>query len=268
MDKADTAGSGWVSVCNTNHYGIAGYYTIKALERDMIGWSMTSTTKIVAPCFGRERMLGTNPISISFPGGEEPPVVVDLATSVAAYGKVEEAARMGVDVPSGWCLDASGAATVSTAAMMDGGALLTLGSDRQRGAHKGYCLSAAVDILCCVLSGARWGPHAPPFALRHGVNAASEAQEAESAKVGKGIGHFFGAMRIDGFRDVDEFKGQMDNWSRTFRATAPVDPQQPVLIPGDPERSAEAVRSVQGVPVKRAVMNDIKDICQQTGLVF
>src|SRR3954465_15796878 len=80
MDKAQQHGSGWVSVCNTNHYGIASYYTLKALERDMIGGSMTNTTKLVAPLWGAERMLGTNPIAISFPGYKEKPIVIDLAT--------------------------------------------------------------------------------------------------------------------------------------------------------------------------------------------
>jgi L-2-hydroxycarboxylate dehydrogenase (NAD+) len=91
MDKAAGAGTGWVSVCNTNHYGIAGYYVMKAAERDMIGWSMTNTSKGVAPLWGAERMLGTNPIAIAFPAGEEPPIVLDMATSTVAYGKIEMA---------------------------------------------------------------------------------------------------------------------------------------------------------------------------------
>src|SRR5690348_5517929 len=95
MDMADKAGSGWVSVCNTNHFGIAGYYVLKALERDLIGWAMTNSTKLVAPLWGSERMLGTNPIAIAFPGKGEPPIVIDLATSAAAYGKIEIARRKG-----------------------------------------------------------------------------------------------------------------------------------------------------------------------------
>src|SRR5688572_16842793 len=108
MDKAAQFGSGWVSVCNTNHYGIASYYTLKTLERDMIGWSMTNTTKLVAPLWGAERMLGTNPIAISFPGLKEKPIVIDLATSAAAYGKIEIARRKGLRVPKGWIIDRNG----------------------------------------------------------------------------------------------------------------------------------------------------------------
>ena len=99
MDRADDVGTGWVSVCNTNHYGIAGYYVLEALARDLIGWSMTNTTPLVAPLFGAEPMLGTNPLAIGFPGADEPPIVIDMATCTVAYGKVEIARRRGEAIP-------------------------------------------------------------------------------------------------------------------------------------------------------------------------
>jgi LDH2 family malate/lactate/ureidoglycolate dehydrogenase len=101
MDKAELVGSGWVSVCNTNHYGIAGYYPIQALKRDMIGVSMTNSTRLVAPLWGAERMLGTNPIAIAFPGLEEPPIVIDMATSATSYGKIEIALRQSQPLADG-----------------------------------------------------------------------------------------------------------------------------------------------------------------------
>lgn len=103
LEKAETYGSGWVSVCNTNHFGIAGYYPLKALERDLIGWAMTNSTKLVSPLWGAQRMLGTNPIAIAFPGYKEPPIVIDMATSAVAYGKIEIALRKATDIPKGWC---------------------------------------------------------------------------------------------------------------------------------------------------------------------
>ena len=109
MDKADTVGSGWVAVSNTNHFGIAGYYVLEAAARDLIGWAMTNTTKLVAPLWGAERMLGTNPIAIAFPGYEEPPIVIDMATSAVAYGKIEIALRKKEPVPKGWIVDKEGA---------------------------------------------------------------------------------------------------------------------------------------------------------------
>lgn len=259
MAKAEEAGSGWVSVCNTNHYGIAGYYVLRALERDLIGWSMTNTTKLVAPLWGAERMLGTNPIAIAFPGLEEPPIVIDLATCAAAYGKVEIAKRLGTSIPSGWAIDRDGRETRDPQAMIDGGAILPLGSERERGGHKGYCLALMVDVLSAVLSGANWGPFAPPFALR---------QEIPTRSVGLGIGHFFGALRIDGFIDPTEFKRQIDDVVRTFRATKPAPGTQGPLLPGDPEREAELVRRKDGIPLVRPVIDDLRDISRHTGIPF
>jgi L-2-hydroxycarboxylate dehydrogenase (NAD+) len=259
MDMAGKTGSGWVSVRNTNHFGIAGYYVLQALERDLIGWAMTNSTKLVAPLWGAERMLGTNPISIAFPGKEEPPIVVDMATSAAAYGKIEIARRRGEPIPEGWAIDSEGRPTTNPDDMVDGGALLPLGSDRDRGGHKGYGLAIMVDLLCGVLSGANWGPFAPPFALR---------QEIPKRSVGKGIGHFFGAMRIDGFIDGDSFKRQIDDYIRVFRATKPAPGTNGPLIPGDPEREMEQVRRKKGVPLILPVVEELRDISRKTGISF
>src|SRR5207302_410417 len=163
MEKAAATGSGWVSVRNSNHFGIAGYYVLEALERDLIGW-----------------------------------------------------------------------------AMIDGGAMLPLGSDRERGGHKGYALAVMVDVLSAVLSGANWGPFVPPFALR---------QEIPTRSVGKGTGHFFGALRIDAFIEPSEFKRQIDEYVRTLRKTRPAPGTNGPLVPGDPEREAEAIRRRDGIPL-------------------
>jgi LDH2 family malate/lactate/ureidoglycolate dehydrogenase len=127
------------------------------------------------------------------------------------------------------------------------------------GGHKGYGLASMVDILCCVLSGANWGPFAPPFALR---------QEIPDRSVGKGIGHFFGAMQIDGFIDKDEFKKQIDEWIHVFRKTKPAPGTNGPLIPGDPEREAEVIRSKEGIPLIKPVVDDLLDISRKTGIPF
>lgn len=259
QDKARDTGSGWVSVRHTNHFGSAGYYVTEALKHELIGWAMTNSTKLVAPLWGAERMLGTNPIAIAFPGKEEPPIVIDMATSAAAYGKIEIARRKEAPVPQGWIIDNKGEQSTNPQDMVDGGALLPLGSDREHGGHKGYGLGSMVDILCCVLSGANWGPFAPPFALR---------QEEPQRQVGKGIGHFFGAMDISGFIDPEEFKTQIDDWVRTFRSTKKQPGTDGPLIPGDPEREAFAERSSKGVPVIDKVVDDMRDIADKTGIDF
>jgi len=259
MDKSQAAGSGWVSVRNSNHFGLAGYYPLQALKRDLIGWAMTNSTSLVAPLWGAERMLGTNPIAIAFPGKLEPPIVIDMATSATAYGKIEITLRAGKPIPDGWALDRDGQPATDPQSMIDGGAMIPLGGDRDHGGHKGYCLATMVDVLSCVLSGANWGPFAPPFALR---------QEIPGKSVGKGIGHFFGAMRIDGFIDVDEFKCQIDAWVRVFRASKPARGSPGVQIPGDPERLAELYRRNNGVPLAAAVVADLQDIAVHTRIPF
>lgn len=258
MERATVFGSGWVSVCNTNHYGIASYYSLKALERDMIGWSMTNTSRIVVPLWGAERRLGTNPIAIAFPGLKNPPIVIDLATSVVAFGKIEMAERAGISIPEGWIINEKGEPSTRAGDVYRGG-LLPLGSTREMGAHKGYCLSAMVDILTAVLSGANWGPFVPPFAL---------FEEAPTVSVGKGIGHFFGAMEIDGFADVDVFKKRIDDWIEVFRTTTPAPGHEAVLIPGDPEHAAEKIRTTRGIPLIESVVNDLREIARMTNVAF
>ena len=259
MEKAEQVGSGWVAVSNTNHFGIAGYYVLEALGRDLIGLAMTNSSVIVTPLWGAERMLGTNPIAIAFPGLEEPPIVIDMATSVVAFGKIEIAQRKKASIPLGWAIDAEGYPTTDPDAVVEGGAQVALGSNREHGGHKGYCLAAMVDILSCVLSGANWGPFAPPFAVGEAVPARS---------VGKGIGHFFGAWRIDAFIDPDDFKRQIDDWIRTFRATRPAPGTDGPLIPGDPERAAEAIRRTEGIPLLMPVVEDLRFLAKATGIPF
>lgn len=257
MEKADNVGTGWVAVRNTNHYGIAGYYPLKALERDQIGWAMTNTSRIVAPLWGAERMLGTNPIAIAFPGKEEPPIVIDMATPAAAFGKIEMAVRKNEQIPEGWAIDRDGYMTTDPHKMIDGGAMLPLGSDRERGGHKGYCLGAMVDLLCGPLSGAGWGPFTPAFAIGH---------RDPIRVVGKGIGHFFGAMQIAAFIDPETFKRQVDDWIRTFRASRPAPGTPGPMIPGDPERAAEAVRLREGIPLVLPVVEELRVISRETGI--
>ncbi|HKX31542.1 MAG TPA: Ldh family oxidoreductase [Blastocatellia bacterium] len=257
MEKAETVGAGWVSVCHTNHFGIAGYYPWSALKRDLIGWAMTNSTPQVAPLWGTQKMLGTNPIAIAFPGHEEPPVIIDMATSTVAYGKIENAVRKSETVPLGWIIDSEGEATIDPEKMVNGGALVPLGHDREHGGHKGYCLGAMVDLLCGALSGANWGPFVPPFPLH---------LKPSQRRVGKGIGHFFGALKIDAFIDPDEFKRQIDEWVRVFRAAKPAAGTSGPLIPGDPERQAHARHLQEGVRVLPSVARELRELSALTGI--
>jgi LDH2 family malate/lactate/ureidoglycolate dehydrogenase len=142
MEKAETVGFGWVGVRHSNHFGIAGYYAVKALERDMICCVMTNTPPLVSPPRGAGKMLGTNPLAVAFPGLEEPPVVIDMATGAISYGVAEDAARQGCLLPQGLIADGKGTPSTRPEDVTGDGSLLPLGHDRVHGEHKGYSARA------------------------------------------------------------------------------------------------------------------------------
>ncbi len=254
IEKAGNVGTGWVAVKNSNHFGIAGQHAMMALQHQMIGIAMTNASPLVAPTFSKERMLGTNPIAVAVPAGQEPPIVADFATSAAANGKLEMLQRKGNPAPEGWIQDANGLPVTDAYGLKQGGALLPLGSTRENGSHKGYCLGAVVDILSAVLPGAGYGPWAPPFV---------DFLPLPPDPVGPGLGHFFGAMRVDAFRPVEDFTENMDRWLRRFRGASPVEGQEKTLVPGDPEREAECHRKKHGIPLLPPVVEDLKTICKK-----
>jgi L-2-hydroxycarboxylate dehydrogenase (NAD+) len=259
IDKAKQVGTGWVSVQNSNHFGIAGFHAMMALEEDMIGICMTNASPLVSPTFSAERLLGTNPICVAIPAGKQPAFVADMATTTAANGKLEILQRKNLEAPLGWIQDANGQPTTDAHALKNGGALLPLGGSREQGSHKGYALGAVVDIFSAVLSGANYGPWVPPFPAYVPM---------PTNMPGKGIGHFFGAMRVDAFRPANEFKQHMDQWIERFRQSRTIEGQEKVLIPGDPERQMEEERLQQGIPLLQPVVEDLKSLSQRFDVEF
>jgi LDH2 family malate/lactate/ureidoglycolate dehydrogenase len=259
IDKAKQAGTGWVSVKNSNHFGIAGSHAMMALEKDMIGIAMTNASALVAPTFSVERMLGTNPIAVVIPAGKEPAFIADFATTTAANGKLEILQRKNMPMPIGWAQTKDGYPSSDPHALKDGGALLPLGGDREHGSHKGYALGAIEDIFSAVLSGANYGPWVPPFP--------AYVPMPENMP-GEGIGHFFGAMRIDAFRPASEFKDHMDKWIRRFRSAKAIKGQSRVFIPGDIEREMESVRKSEGIPLLQPVVEDLAALAEKFQVSF
>ncbi len=255
IDKAKQVGTGWVSVQNSNHFGIAGYHAMMALKEDMIGIAMTNASALVAPTFSIEKMLGTNPIAVAIPAGNQPPFVADFATTTAANGKLEILQRKNAEAPIGWVQDENGQSSTDANILKKKGALLPLGTDREHGSHKGYALGSIVDIFSAVLSGASYGPWAPPFPAYIPM---------PENMPGKGLGHFFGAMRIDAFRPANDFKAHMDQWIERFSSSTPAEGHDRVLIPGDPEREMELIRKKKGIPIIDSVVEDLKN----TGAIF
>lgn len=257
IEKAEKYGSGWVSVKNSNHFGIAGYHALMAVEKDMIGISMTNASPLVAPTYANERLLGTNPMCYAFPAGKYPAVVVDMATAAAANGKLEIAQRANSAIPDGWVQDKNGNKSINPNELKAGGSLLPLGSDKDHGSHKGYGLGATVDILSAVLSGANYGPWVPPFVA---------FLEPDPNPVGEGIGHFLGAMRVDGFRPAQDFKDHLDNWIERFKSAKTVDESKQVIIPGEPEYQFENERKIAGIPLIDVVVNDLNSLAEKIGV--
>jgi L-2-hydroxycarboxylate dehydrogenase (NAD+) len=251
IDKAKNVGTGWVSVKNSNHFGIAGYHAMLALPHDMIGIAMTNASPLVAPTFAAERLLGTNPIAVAIPAGNQPPFVADFATTTAANGKLEILQRKNETVPSGWVQTKNGQPSTDASEVKNGGALLPLGGDREHGSHKGYMLGSIVDIFSAILSGANYGPWVPPFP-------AYVPMPVDMP--GEGIGHFFGAMRIDAFRTAEAFKSNMDKWIERFGTAQPIEGAEKVIIPGEPERKIEAERMQNGIPLLSTVVDDLKKL--------
>jgi len=251
IEKAKQVGTGWVAIQNSNHFGIAAYHAMKALPHDMIGISMTNASPLVAPTYSKERMLGTNPICIAFPSGQELPFVIDMATSNAANGKLEIAQRLNKELPNGWVQTKDGSPSINANELKNGGALLPLGG------HKGYGLGAAVDILSAVLSGANYGPWVPPFV--------AFLNPLENLP-GNGIGHFLGAMRIDAFRPAADFKLHMDNWITRFKQAQRIDSNQEIFIPGEIEFNTNKDRELNGIPLNEVVEKDLQELAQKLGL--
>ena len=242
-------GAAAVAVHNSNHFGIAGYHASLAAEQGMIGMAFTNASPLVVPFGGKERLLGTNPIGAAFPTSGEP-VVIDLATSAAANGKLEIAARAQKPIPPGWAQDRDGEPTTDPGILQHGGALLPLGSTAELGAHKGYALGALVDLLSGVLSGANFGPWVPPFV----------SFLEPKAGVGKGLGHFFLAIHPEAFLERADYERSIELWLNRFRDSAPAEGTERVLVPGDPERSMERSQRKHGIELTQEVIDGLRKV--------
>jgi LDH2 family malate/lactate/ureidoglycolate dehydrogenase len=246
IDKAQSCGIGMVGVRNSRHYGMSAQYAMQALAHDMIGIAMTNAGRQVVPTFGREARFGTNPMCFAVPADKELPFVLDMATTTAAAGKLELAARLEKSIPTGWALDEKAQATQDPRIAQRARRLLPLGGSRDNGSHKGYGLAVLVEILCGVLTGT--------------VTALNADQDPR--------GHFFGAIRVDAFRPVAEFKKDMDRLIRELKSTPPIEGQRRVYVAGEIEFETAEERAERGIPLLPSVLKGLREVSEQLGLPY
>lgn len=251
IEKAKDVGFGIVSVSHSNHFGIAGYYSMMALKYDFIGISMTNSAPLVVPTFGKDMILGTNPLSIAVPTNNQLPVVLDMATSVVTRGKLEVYARMGKDIPEGWGVGIDGKAETDPSILLKnflekrGGGILPLGGEGEIfGGHKGYGLSFIVDILTGVLSGSAFGKHT--YESRY-----------------PNLGHLFCALDISCFRNAAEFKEDMDKYIQELKSSKKARGEKRIYLHGEKEFENREKNQEEGIFLDEKTDRMIKEISRE-----
>lgn len=256
IEKAGNAGMAFASVRESNHNGISGYYAMMALPHDMIGIAMTNTAALGVPTFGRDVMFGTNPLAFAAPAGSEKGFVLDMSTTVVTRGKLEVYERLNKPLPPGWAVDRNGNAASDARSVLEdmfhraGGGILPLGGQGlEYGGHKGFGLAVMVDILCAALSGAAFGPAI-----------------SDTATTSARVSHFFGAIRIDRFRDPAEFRRDMDAMLSGLKESRPAEGAERVCYAGQREYEMEDECRLRGVPVLGRSYGDLQAIGRELGI--
>lgn len=258
--KAAALGAGFVAVRNSNHFGIAGYYAMLALDHDCIGLTMTNASSKAVPTFGSRTVLGTNPIAVAAPAGRERPFVLDMATTTVPVGKLEIAERTGAPLPVGWVVDGDGLPVLDAHRALEdfkrnaGGGMLPLGGlGEALSGHKGYGLALWVEIFSALLSGAAFASFTYP-------------RTPEGQPLPANVGHFFGAWRIDAFRPPDEFRAAMDDLQQLLKTAPRAVGQDRIYIHGEKEYEATERNLRDGVPLSPRVAADLDALALELGL--
>lgn len=238
----------FASVRNSNHFGIAGFYSLMALKEKLIGFSTTNSAPLVVPTFAKDAVIGTNPVSIGFPG-KESSFLLDMATSTVPRGKLEVFARDDKEIPLVWATDEHGKATTNAKKVLQnvldrkGGGLLPLGGSEERtGGHKGYGLSVMVDLLTGGLSNGAMGPEV----------------YGESGNP-SGVCHFFGVIHPDAFSGLSSVEGQVDSLLSVLHNLSSADSGQHIFVAGEKEFIAEE-KHIETVPLQKKVFDTLQDI--------
>jgi len=261
IDKAKDHGMGMVAVRNSTHYGIAGYYATMATQAGMIGITGTNARPSIAPTFGVENMLGTNPLTIGIPTDEPFPFVLDCATSITQRGKIEHYERMGKTMPPGWVIDENGNTSTDAAQVLidltKGKAALTPlgGMGEDGGGYKGYGYATVVEILSAALQDGAY------LKMLNGFDEAGK-------KIPYPLGHFFMAINVDEFIDLDRFQAITGDILRQLRASQKAPGCDQIFTPGEKEHLIWQLRKEKGCPVPPALQKDMTKLREWYGLAY
>jgi len=238
LELASQTGIGVATVCNSDHFGAAAYYAMMALKQDMIGLAITNAAPIMCVWGGKGRFIGNNPIAIAVPAGKEFPIVLDMAVSNVAGGKVRIAEKKGIKIPLDWIVDEEGNPTDDPNAFggKTGGSLLPLG-------YKGYGLGVMGEILSGILSGGRILDEMPLWLVDTSLTV--------------GIGHFMLAIHVDAFIPIQEFKNRADHLVQRIHSAPRAKGVERIYLPGEIEHLSELKRRAEGIPVSEAVFQDL-----------
>lgn len=259
MEKAKTYGLGMVTVKNSSHYGIAGYYTMMAAEAGMIGITGTNARPSIAPTFGIENMLGTNPLTFGIPTDEDFDFILDCATSTSQRGMVEKYARYGKELPEGWVIDHNGHSETDPHKVLkdliNGDAALTPlgGIGEELGGHKGYGYATVVEILSSAL-------HAGPFLK------ALTGMDADGNKSPYSLGHFFMAINIEHFIELDLFKKHTGEILRDLRNSKKAPGEERIYTAGEKEYLIYQDRKYKGAPIDNVLSGQIAELKKRFNL--
>ena len=243
IKKANEYGIGIVSMRNSNHYGVAGYYAMMPLQYDMIGISMTNVLACMAPSGGTKPKLGNNPVSLAFPAYEKPPVVLDFATSKSSWGKALTSKQQKEPLPEDCFMDSDGNPTMDPDKFLSGGTLLPIAG------YKGYGLALIISMFCCLLSGGKFDMELP-----HLYNKLNEPGENSFLMV---------AIKIENFTAALDFKKRLDNIITLIKDTPLIEGVDRIYLPGEKEYEEEQKRLKFGVPLSISLITDLLKIAEE-----
>lgn len=258
IEKAKKYGMGMITVRNSSHYGFAGYYPLMAVRENMIGITGTNARPSVAPTFGVENMLGTNPMTFGIPTDESFPFLLDCATSITQRGKVELYAREGKELQKGWVIDENGDSKTNSSQVLEdiiaGKAALTPlgGVGEETGGYKGYGYATVVEILSA--------------ALQQGSFMKMLMGTKDGKKVPYPVGHFFIVIDINAFTDPDDFKKTTGDILRELRASKKMPGQTRIYTAGEKEHYTWLARKDKGVPFNNELLVEFRGLCNTYGL--